>query len=1042
MNLEELKIKISIELKELDKQLNSISKSIDKTLGSKATKKLMQSNHKVIKAESKLINKTLNDAFEVDFTKFNNGLAKTMNQAKRTVQQTCREIRNELNNALNGSGSITVTGKASVSRTPSSQNSANNAAIVQSSQYVGAMITKAVNEMIKANNANTGRIETALKEVINAIGKLSINNNKQKNLRESDNTAQGKGGQTKTTNTVELIFDVKDSELQNEVDQAINRINVPNLEIPIDVDTSDIDKKIDVSNVSTVVSLEVDIDDSELQSKVEKAKNKISVPDVRIGTMLDDRNNIQNEVNKLVRETNIPELKVSFASIEEDGEKLQSTIYHIMKEMEVPELKIPFASINVKELESNINKAIKDIKVSQVEIPTSITKAESNTTESTTKIKRKPTPPKAKSKDNGFDSLPTGEDRLSKFVDDLKERQKDVANLISQFETLRHKDIGAKEKSDELAQISEVLKTAEKSLSLFTIKCNELEREGLDVSRFVRGMESLKEMMGSLTPKVEDLREQLSKTLNEANSPIKIPEVETPVTPVKTKRKPTPPKKNKYDNELLVTPDVRPKKPTKSSSKSYDNEISVETPQIISVTGQKELQAFIDKTSAFNEKLQGFRKSISEMFSDPSIGLEDKLKGLEQLRDELKRTSKLIGIYAQKASIKPTLDTKIVKSNLNSLQNDIISITAEIKNRIKDVEKAIKDFNELSITIDDDGSISHIFENLSEALTKAAEESSKKINKMVSELKGMDSIDLGDAPQNTDTSSLEEAVRLESEITREQSKQQGVRKSIEHTLDTIKNDLEQIRDVSGIELDIDFSSKYFADSIKHLRDGLIEIKELGFEDSVELPDGTIFDSNTLSECIDLLGKVEDGARNLKESDLEVTPKIEIDQKTMESAFKFLEHFVKQAEAQYESNPVEVPIEFALVNQGAMNLRKLMDLPQFKEDAQAISDYLRGIDFADELELDIGVDQLTEKLKNLQSIDDIDIDLEDLRRDIVLLLEKADQMRSTMDDEIIIKVIDDEVSKITDLLKLLDSIREKYHVKVDVDVDSSESSEAT
>lgn len=673
MNLEELKIKISIELKELDKQLNSISKSIDKTLGSKATKKLMQSNHKVIKAESKLINKTLNDAFEVDFTKFNNGLAKTMNQAKRTVQQTCREIRNELNNALNGSGSITVTGKASVSRTSSSQNSANNAAIVQSSQYVGAMITKAVNEMIKANNANTGRIETALKEVINAIGKLSINNNKQKNLRESDNTAQGKGGQTKTTNTVELIFDVKDSELQNEVDQAINRINVPNLEIPIDVDTSDIDKKIDVSNVSTVVSLEVDIDDSELQSKVEKAKNKISVPDVRIGTMLDDRNNIQNEVNKLVRETNVPELKVSFASIEEDGEKLQSTIYHIMKEMEVPELKIPFASINVKELESNINKAIKDIKVSQVEIPTSITKAESNTTESTTKIKRKPTPIVENEavkdiKVSQIDLGEYGEDRLKAFYDLIEKNKNKVKSLIQDIIDLRKADISIDDKTEGLEEIAKKANDAEKYIFLLVKRQEMLEKNfGIDTSGAIKELERYKDYI-----------------------------------------------------------------------------------------------AYV-------------------------------IKDIDKLRNSFNR---------------------------------------------------IRGFNELSITIDDDGSISHIFENLSEALTKAAEESSKKINKIVSELKGMDSIDLGDAPQNTDTSSLEEAVRLESEITREQSKQQGVRKSIENTLDTIKNDLEQIRDVSGIELDIDFSSKYFADSIKHLRDGLIEIKELGFEDSVELPDGTIFDSNT------------------------------------------------------------------------------------------------------------------------------------------------------------------------------------------------------
>ena len=99
MNLEELQIKIGIELKELNKQLKQASDDINKTLGPKATKKMMTDNNKVIKDgfkvmekttkdSAKQINRDLNNAFDISKTmvKFNRDIDRAMEQAKRSVR--------------------------------------------------------------------------------------------------------------------------------------------------------------------------------------------------------------------------------------------------------------------------------------------------------------------------------------------------------------------------------------------------------------------------------------------------------------------------------------------------------------------------------------------------------------------------------------------------------------------------------------------------------------------------------------------------------------------------------------------------------------------------------------------------------------------------------------------------------------------------------------------------------------------------------------------------------------------------------------------
>ena len=179
MNLEELQIKVSIELKDLEKQLKSITKSIDKTLGPKATEKLMKDNHRIIQRESLAINKTLNKAFDVDYKKFNANLNAAMSQAKLTVRSACNDIRRELNSALNVKANIRVIGKTSIDGSATGKSSGSNVASnMASSQYIGAMIIKSTNEVIKVNNANTAKLEQAINgltsKLTSALNKIQV----------------------------------------------------------------------------------------------------------------------------------------------------------------------------------------------------------------------------------------------------------------------------------------------------------------------------------------------------------------------------------------------------------------------------------------------------------------------------------------------------------------------------------------------------------------------------------------------------------------------------------------------------------------------------------------------------------------------------------------------------------------------------------------------------------------------------------------------------------------------------------------------------
>ena len=223
MNLDELQIKISIELDDLNKQLKTVTKGIDKALGPKATKKLMADNNKIIKsgltsinkttlnlvkksrkdttkeieAMSKDITKTLNKAFDVSFTKLNSNITSAMNQAKMTVRSACNDIRRELNAALNINGNIRVTSKTSITGSVTGSSGSNAASSISSGQYIGAMIIKATNAVIANNNANTTRLEHAIDNLGNkltsAIKGMNINTNNDDVVKAINNLGKALG---------------------------------------------------------------------------------------------------------------------------------------------------------------------------------------------------------------------------------------------------------------------------------------------------------------------------------------------------------------------------------------------------------------------------------------------------------------------------------------------------------------------------------------------------------------------------------------------------------------------------------------------------------------------------------------------------------------------------------------------------------------------------------------------------------------------------------------------------------------------------------
>jgi phage-related protein len=233
MNLEELKIKVSLDLKDLNKQLSGISDSINKTFTS-SVKKMAKTADKEVNVMAKDINKTLNKAFTLDSRKFDADVTRTMDKAKRTVRSACKEIRAELNKAFNIDGHIRVTA-SSKSKMTNSGSSNTNSAIAASSQYTGAMIIKATNAIISNNNSNTQQtisaINRATDSIIKAINAASKKKTSEK-ISSEDKTPKTiviKQSQPVTSTRGQLVGNPYGPDLKAATEALKNAVKVANI---------------------------------------------------------------------------------------------------------------------------------------------------------------------------------------------------------------------------------------------------------------------------------------------------------------------------------------------------------------------------------------------------------------------------------------------------------------------------------------------------------------------------------------------------------------------------------------------------------------------------------------------------------------------------------------------------------------------------------------------------------------------------------------------------------------------------------------------
>ena len=393
MNLEELQIKIGIELKELNKQLKKASDDINEYIGPKATKKMMQDNNKVVKdgfkdmektaktsakqmrkevtkefeSMSKDISKSLNKAFELDMSKFNKNLTRSMNDAKTTVRSACNDIRRELNAALNIKANVRVNSSVSSSGSNVASRTSDAAAIMQSSQYTGAMIAKAVNEMIKVSNANTARIEASIRRIESAlaseIGKLGAKLQVSEGETRKFGSNKGKASTGQKVNVkanIETSIRVVESDLQSEVNKAINSLDVSDIKTSIVLDEnlqSDTDAAIN-RVIPRDIEASIKLDDNSLQDEVDDAIRYVDVPELEAIIELEEY--LQNDVNRAVREVNVPELNATL-DLEQN---LQDEVNDAVRKVDVPELN---TSIELEgDLQNEVNKAIREVDVPEL----------------------------------------------------------------------------------------------------------------------------------------------------------------------------------------------------------------------------------------------------------------------------------------------------------------------------------------------------------------------------------------------------------------------------------------------------------------------------------------------------------------------------------------------------------------------------------------------------------------------------------------------------------------------------------------------------
>ena len=646
MNLDELQIKISIELDDLNKQLKSITKDIDNTLGPKATKKLMADNNKVIKSGfrdmnktaktsvkqmhkditkefesmSKDISKSLNKAFELDMRKFNSNLTKSMNDAKSTVRSACNDIRRELNAALNVKANIKVNASASASSNNNvTSSSSTAAAIMQSSQYTGAMITKAVNEMIKVSTANTAHIEASIKHIESALisGFSKLGSNMQSSNDKTRTTGSNKD-KTSSDHKLNIKADVETSVrvvnegLQSEIDKII--------------------KNLDVSDVKTSLVL-----DENIKEEVDKAINNVKAEDITLKADLEtnmnlNANELQNNVNKAIREVSTKDIETS---INLDKSHLQDDVSSAINEIDVPELN---TTIELKgNLQNDINKAIREVDI------------------------------------RDFNATV----KLSENVH--SELQGEVNSLVSKVEVptlVSSLEVDGRTLQSSVNEIVSKIAIPDLTIPL-----------RLDDYLFQFGVKDISRLMVpdlAVSFKLDrDSISTLQTNVNEAIRQIKIPPIVVPVEIAQSKSK-----------EVNKTNKTKKPGPI-NKNKNEANKSSIDIP--VNIADADKIQAIRDKLLACGREAKGLRNEFLETFASGSG--EKLIKDLEEIQEKLnKLSSDNKGVLAKGFS---DIDDKVLNNIAQSVHDTINEIGQVFEGTIDDLKRKADDaFNELSITLD------------------------------------------------------------------------------------------------------------------------------------------------------------------------------------------------------------------------------------------------------------------------------------------------------------------------------------------------------
>lgn len=1298
MNLEELQIKIGIELKELNKQLKKASDDINDVLGPKATKKMMQDNNKVVKdgfkdmektaktsakqmrkevakefeSMSKDISKSLNKAFELDMSKFNKNLTQSMNDAKTTVRSACNDIRRELNAALNIKANVRVNSSVSSSGSNATSRTSDAAAIMQSSQYTGAMITKAVNEMIRTNNANTARLESSIRRIESAlaseIGKLGAK--LQTSNDKARSTSSNKGMTSSTEHKVNVKADIEtsvrvvESDLQSEVNKAINSLDVSDIKTSLVLDENikdEVEKAVNTVKAEDIklkadLETNINLNKDELQNDVNKAIREVTTRDIEASIKVDNSNlqnevddairdvdipelnaiieleeYLQNDVNKAVREVDVPNFKTIIklsessqselqsevnnltskvtvpdfiASFEVDGSALQSNVNDIISKITIPDLAVPLRlddyvfqfgvkdiskimvpdlvvsfkldRDSVRTLQTNVNDAIKQIKVPKltVELEATQLKGKDNITE--------PEKVQAKPQEDQISSLPVLTD-AQRMINTIKDSLKGISLQevlgktsfdTSEWDILEAAIIKVNKASENFeSTLSELqwtldprvaeetnsvlqdwVKPLEESLSIV----NKIGEELKSISSSSIDTTNLKTQVEILSESYKDLMDACKK--GDVPAIAKMFHQDAPKTSEGDRQyPPAPPKKSTGTSSKKGRP-PRPTIDKHNSPRPPEDYLSItmdDEPDDIFDDFNKQVDSGIE---IIKNKLGDLNKLYSSLFNRSFIGqtfkydldlvnkeLDKAFTKVKELKGEIEKLSGSIGLTNSTERLNSSIQDKPQASIVMGDEEEFSEFGDKVSVEIKEIEKQLNHLKmmysslfgrsvigqtfqgDLGIVNESLGKTYNKIENLKESMNELDNSMGfrnkfpqdqdpnsglpmvidntiddqfngirKDIEDAYDKLQAFNKAiaDLFDYLQTPfpakfaksigDVEELKSAISNLLGMNKFGPGLEGYRKQVEHDSEEIIKDIGKIykalqtpfgdtpaafkevamlrgiiKEMTGMEPGIELLNR------KELKESLEDIRELcaslakmdnesfknampeigsyeeayakfeeakGYiQEGLNDPSATKEDKKFLKDYIKDIETIQKKIKEIQDEDIKIQAEIEAQINAEAISRGFKELYVKATmDAVKDDKKVQLPIDFELVAQGAENLRNLFDLPEFKEHAEALRDILKGIDLGDDLKVNLDLDELLKKLKSIKSIDDIDIDLSDLRTDLIKLAEEADKMRSKTEDEIEIKVIDDEVAKITELLKLLDKIQAQYNIKIDVD----------